>query len=276
MNLYLGVWLIDRCQSQLPLRAGLSATHTAQAWAGSWRAEGTGLCGGSGGWGARGVGLQRVKRVQVERLQGARGAGGVGLEGVRDPVLGALAGPCPGRAPPAAGGVHIWVGRSAHLGGAGRGGAGRAGSDFGGAGVEHPTAAASGVPSPAEPRPCPSVPAARRRSTSVRASCPSPAAPTAGDLSGTDAAPRRAVGPPGTPASGCPHIAHPISANSWGIPELLTPALWVPGVPRVGDPVDPPPRRCLAALGASTAAHPTSFPAQPAALSRFGDQRPSW
>uniref|UniRef100_A0A8C3MH68 Uncharacterized protein n=1 Tax=Geospiza parvula TaxID=87175 RepID=A0A8C3MH68_GEOPR len=38
------------------------------------------------------------------------------------------------------------------------GGAGRASSDFGGAGVEHPTGGASGAPSPGEPTPCPSAP----------------------------------------------------------------------------------------------------------------------
>lgn len=106
------------------------------------------------------------------------------------------------------GGVHIWAGRGAHLGGAGRAGAGRASSDFGRTGVEHPRAGASRVPSPAEPPACPSVPAARRRSTSVRASCPSPA-PVPGCGSYT-AHPCKFLG--------CPKAAEPCAAGPGGAP----------------------------------------------------------
>lgn len=70
------------------------------------------------------------------------------MQGVQGAALGAPAGLCSGRVPPAAGGA-------AHLGGA-HIWAGRPGSDSGGAGAEHPTAGASGTPSPAETMPkCP-------------------------------------------------------------------------------------------------------------------------
>lgn len=147
-----------------------------------------------------------------------------------------------------------------------------------------PAGPARSIPQPvraarrAQPRPCPSVPAATRRSTSVRASCSRPGPGPAGGMPRCpDAAPRWASGPlrtpaprlpatpwrhPGTdgslrtpapPVLGAPMLCAP-AIQILGVPQSRTPtALWVPGVPRVADPVKPPkevPRcRAWAAVG---------------------------
>lgn len=91
----------------------------------------------------------------------------------------------------------------------GRGGEEPPSNDSCGAGAEHPTARANDERSRAELTPCPSVPAARRRSTSVRDSF-SPVPPPA----------------PATPV--LPVLG---AADSRGVPPPCTPVLCLPGMP---------------------------------------------
>lgn len=133
---------------------------------------------------ARGAGVQRVKWVARSAGGGSAGVGegckhcrGAGFKGCRDlGVQDAKSGmqgvPSPGWQRP---GVAPAAGGAAHLGGSGR--SPRAMTPVGPEpSIPQPVRTTNG----AEPTPCPSVPVARRRSTSVRAAFPPLHPPSSG------------------------------------------------------------------------------------------------